>query len=58
MTHPKTAWKFKAWTEAMLRNATVDTPDYGKKTHVKQTGSKASPTRRRKRRKKKKNATE
>lgn len=54
MTHPKTAWKFKAWTEAMLRNAQVDTPDYGKKSgtasfHVK-------PRRHRRRRKRKKNA--
>lgn len=53
MSHPKTAWKFKAWTEAMLRNAEVGDPDYGKKGS-KSTGSKVSQTRKRKRRKRKK----
>jgi len=56
MTHPKTAWKFKAWTEAMLRNAQVGTPDYDKH-HARLTGSKTSrmtSKRRRRRRKKKK----
>lgn len=59
MTHPKTAWKFKAWTEAMLRNATVEQPDYGKKSTSKSTGSRTSPTKNRKKRgkrKRKKNA--
>lgn len=50
MTHPKTAWMFKAWTEAMLRNATVGTPDYGKKS--KSTGSMNSRTTRRHRKNK------
>lgn len=54
---PRTAWKFKAWTEAMLRNSTVDTPDYGKRGGN-SIGSRGSQTRRRrrKRRKKKKDA--
>jgi len=55
--YPKTAWKFSEWHRAMLRNAQVGTPDYGK-TNGKSTGSKASKTtrRRRRRRKKKKHA--
>lgn len=54
--YPRKAHLFKAWTEAMLRNATVDTPDYGKKAGTsgrKSTGSKTSRTRRRRRKKKK-----
>jgi len=56
--YPKPAWKFKLWTEAMLRGATVGDPEYKGKTAAKSTGSKASRTsrRRRRRRKKKKNA--
>lgn len=32
MSHPKEAWKFKLWTDAMLRGATVGDPEYGKKS--------------------------
>jgi len=53
---PKTAWKFKAWTDAMLRNATVDTPDYGKKGSKSTSTGKTVRRRRRRRRKKKKDA--
>jgi len=56
MTHPKTAWKFKAWTEAMLRNAQVGTPDYGKRNNS--SGGKKTRKRKSRRRKKKKNATQ
>jgi len=41
MSHPKTAWKFKLWTDAMLRGAQVGDPDY-KSKRSKSTGSKVS----------------
>jgi len=55
--YPKEAWKFKLWTDAMLRGAHVGQPQY-KKTHAKPTGSKVSKTfrKRRRRRKKRKDA--
>jgi len=55
MSHPKEAWKFKLWTDAMLRGATVGDPEYKGKS----TGSTGSPTRnnaQRRRRRKRKNA--
>lgn len=36
--YPKEAWKFKLWTDAMLRGATVGAPEYKGKS----TGSKHS----------------
>lgn len=53
MSHPKQARLFKAWTAAMLDNATVGTPDYGKR--VSKTGSPTKTRRRRRRKKTKKN---
>lgn len=53
MTHPKTAWKFKAWTEAMLRNATVGTPDYEKRTRANSRGMAGTTSRKKRHRRKK-----
>lgn len=60
MTHPKEAWKFKLWTEAMLRGAIVGSPEYKAKTTGSSSGTTSSNVRarkRRRRRKKRKNAT-
>lgn len=46
-TFPKEAWKFKAWTNAMLQGAQVGTPEY----KAKGLGTKQSSTRQRKKRK-------
>jgi len=51
--YPKPAWKFKAWTEAMLRGATVGDPEY-KGKRAKSTGSKTSRINRKKRRRRRK----
>jgi len=47
--YPKEAWKFKLWTEAMLRGAIVKDPEYKGKS----TGSRVSKTSRPRRRKRK-----
>lgn len=53
MSHPKEAWKFKLWSEAMLRGATVGNPEYkGKSSSNGMTSSNRAPTRRRRRRRK------
>lgn len=49
MSHPKTVKLFKPWANAMVEGATVDKPDYGKKTSSKRTRM----TRHRRKRKKK-----
>lgn len=51
--YPKEAWKFKMWSDAMLRGATVGNPEY-KGKQVSSTTSKSSKTRRRSRRRRKK----
>lgn len=52
MSHPTEAWKFKAWSEAMLRGARVGTPEYkGKSLGTSKISMKPRRRRRRKRRK-------
>lgn len=51
--YPKEAWKFKLWTEAMLRGAIVGSPQYKGRIHASKTGSKVSPTNKRHRRRRK-----
>lgn len=55
MSHPKQAKLFRAWTAAMLDNAQVGTPDYGKKAS--RTGLQTKTKRRKRRRKRKKKTT-
>jgi len=55
--YPKNLSKFRAWTKAMEANATVGTPDYGKKASSSGSTSKtrsSTSSRRRRRRKKRK----
>jgi len=46
--YPKTLSKFRAWGKAMENNATVGSPDYGKKSFR---GVKSNASRRRRRKK-------
>lgn len=48
MSHPREAWKFKLWSEAMLRGATVKDPEYKGKSKSSSRG-KPLPKRRRRR---------
>jgi len=52
--YPKEAWKFKAWTAAMLQGATVGKPEY--KAKGLGTSKNSQPRKRRRRRRRKKNA--
>lgn len=54
MTHPKQVRAFELWTKAMIRNAQVGTPDYGKNaSKTSRTGSSSKmAAKQRKRRKK------
>lgn len=51
-TFPKEAWKFKAWTNAMLQGAQVGTPEYkAKGLSISKTSSNRKRKRKRRRRK-------
>lgn len=51
MSYPRTVNLFIPWSKAMVAGATVDKPDYGKKTKTE--GSPKSPRRRRRKKRKK-----
>jgi len=53
MSYPRTVKLFTPWARAMVEGATVDKPDYGKKTKQFGTSSRRAGTKKRRRRRKK-----
>lgn len=53
MSHPKEAWKFKLWTDAMLRGAIVGNPEYKGKASSSANKGRAQPQRQQRRRRRK-----